>query len=133
MISRVIELSNKTAAQIMVPRNRIVWVAAKASLPQFLEVARKANFTRLPVYDEERKVFVGIVNMFEVLSSPGESATVTELMRMPLFVPVTTPLTEILPRLRLSKQPMCLVTDAQSEIVGLLTTQDLLKEIVGQL
>lgn len=133
MIRRVIDLSGRTARQVMVPRAQVEWLSSKATVADFLEKARQAKHTRVPVYDEERKRFVGVVNLFDALSAGvAPTATVTDLMRLPLFVAETTPLTEILPRLRLSKQPVCLVTDSRAEVIGLLTTQDLIRAIVGQ-
>jgi CBS domain containing-hemolysin-like protein len=132
MIRRVMDLSTRTAAQAMVPRDRIVWAPSRATVAEFVEAARRSNLTRLPIFDEARQAFVGVVNVFDALAAPP-AAVVTDLMRLPVFVAGSTPLTEILPRLRLSRQPVCLVTGPGSEVTGLLTTEDLLREIVGKL
>ena len=135
MIHRVFELAGKTAAQAMLPRAAIVHVGSQTSVDGFFGAAQGAHFTRLPVYDDERRAFVGIVNLFDVLGAPAvdSHARITQFMRPPQFIRDTTPLTEIFPLMRLSRQPMCLVTSAQGDVVGLITVQDILEEIAGKL
>ncbi len=134
MIHRVMELAGKTASQIMVPRARMAVVEAGTTVDAFLALAQQAGFTRLPVYDEAERRFVGIVNMFEPLAEERADGAraITEYMRPPQFVRDSTPITELLPRLRRARQPVVLVTDAQSEVVGLITTEDIVREIVGK-
>lgn len=135
MIHRVFELSGKTAAQVMVRRDRMVIVGATSNLEEFYRAAQTSGFTRFPVFDEGQRKFVGIVNLYEALAShaAGSAVQIREFMRPPQFVRDNTPLTEILPRLRQSRQPLCLVTDAHSEVIGLVTTQNIVEEIVGKL
>jgi len=135
MIHRVFELSRKRAQQIMTPRAQMVVVSGDTSISGFLETARASEFTRFPVYDEGRSEFVGTINVFDVLSSPpeDEAGVVADFIRPPLLIPETMPADDILPRLRRSRQPMALVGTGPSEVVGLVTTEDILEEIVGQL
>ena len=135
MIHRVFELSGKTAAQVMIPRSKMVVVSSHTTLGDFLRVAQQSAFTRMPVFDAEQKTFVGVVNLFEALANQTAEAStpIPGFMRAPLFIRDTMPLTEIFPSMRLSRQPMCLVTDAHAEVIGLITTQDLVEEIVGKL
>jgi len=78
---------------------------------------------------------MGIVNIFQVVSVPAASqtGTIAGFVRPPLFVPNTMSAAEILPRMRRLRQPMALVTDGKSDVIGLLTTEDVLEEIVGKL
>jgi CBS domain containing-hemolysin-like protein len=135
MIRRVFELSSKTAREIMTPRERIVCVTPTTTLDEFQAAARASGVTRLPVYDEARQTFVGIVSLFDVMSeqTARPATALTDVMRPPLFIPETMPVTEIFPKLRLGRQPLCLVTNPQSAVTGLITTQDVLEEIVGKL
>ena len=109
----------------------------RSGLPvrEFYDIARNANLTRLPVLDEAQQKFVGIANLFDVLSSEGldSSRPINDFMRPPSFIRDDTSLVEVFPRLRLSRQPMCLVTGAQGEVVGLITAEDILQQIVGKL
>jgi putative hemolysin len=135
MIHRVIELSGKPARQVMVPLEKIARVRADMTVEQFLASARDSGFTRYPVYDEARGAFVGIINLFFVLTTRGldRHQPVSRFIRPPQIVPETMPVDDILPRMRRARQPMCLVADAAGTVTGLITTEDILEEIVGKL
>jgi len=135
MIHRVFELSGKTARQIMTPLARMTYVNKNLPISGFFTVARSSRLTRIPVYDPQEKQFVGIINVFHVLSSGVElrGKTVADFVRSPLFIPARMPVDDILPRLRRVRQPMCLVRNADNKVLGLVTTEDILEEIVGKL
>jgi len=135
MIHRVFDLSSKRAADIMVPRQKIQQVEPETPLAEFFEIARRSGLTRLPVHDRRTEKYVGIVNVFNAVSAGRDATgkTVAGYMRPPMFIPDSMPVGAILPRVRRFKQPMCLVTNAQNQVVGLLTTDDVLQEIVGKL
>lgn len=135
MINRVFELSDKTASQIMIPREKMVTVNSDTILGKFFKVIRKTNYTRLPVWDEDKQQYIGIINVFYVLSVDHDDhdRPVSDFTRPPVFVPENMPVDDIFPRLRRSHQPMSLVTNDKSEVIGLITTEDILEEIVGKL
>jgi CBS domain containing-hemolysin-like protein len=135
MIHRVIELSGKCAHQIMVPREKMCFVESGISVAAFLDRARGQPFTRMPVYDPQQRRFTGVVNVFHVLSTAtsDDTRSIGHFMRPPLFVPETIPVDDLLPRMRRFRQPMCLVTNADGDVTGLVTTEDILEEIVGKL
>ena len=133
MIHRVVSLAGKTATRIMIPRDKIVFVDSRATAEDFLRISQSSGFTRLPVYDQERQTFVGIVNLFDVLAYASDHYTknIGRFMRPAQFLRDTTPLTDVLPRLRRSRQPLALITDAKSQAIGLITTEDILRLIIG--
>jgi CBS domain containing-hemolysin-like protein len=135
MIHRVFELSGKTARQIMTPLAQVTYVNRNLPISGFFAVARSSRLTRIPVYDPEQKQFVGIINVFHVLSSGADlrGKTVADFIRPPLFISAQMSVDDILPRLRRSRQPMCLVRDTENRVIGLVTTEDILQEIVGRL
>lgn len=135
MIDRVIELSGKRADQVMVPRADITFVETGTSVRDFFEVARKSGYTRMPVYDRTKDEFVGIVNVFYALAAHvvDLDQPVDEFSRPAIFIPEDMPADDIFPRLRRFRLPMCLVVDPAHRVVGLLTTEDILREIVGPL
>jgi len=135
MIHGVFGLSSKRAGDIMVPRERMTVIQNDTTLPEFYRIARAARFTRMPVFDRARNCFAGIVNLFAVVSGAPESrqSTVSGFVRPPLLIPERMRADEILPRMRRSRQPMCLVTNSANEVIGLVTIEDILKEIVGKL
>ena len=135
MINRVFELSDKTAGQIMIPLNEMITVESDATVLELFDVARKSKYTRVPVWDPEKKEYIGIINVFYLLSLDvkDHQKSVKEFVRPPLFIDENVPVDEIFPRLRRSRQPLCLVKNNKDETLGLVTTEDILEEIVGKL
>lgn len=134
MIHRVIELSTTKAATIMVPRDKIVAVFEDLPVTEFFPLARQTGLTRFPCMCRETGAFTGIVHVFNVLAA-GEAAlqkTVSSFIRPPQFIPSTLSADRILPQMRRGRQPMCLVRNG-TEVVGLVTTEDILRIIVGKL
>ncbi|MDA1043643.1 MAG: hemolysin family protein [Verrucomicrobia bacterium] len=135
MINRVFELSDKSAKDIMVPRKEMVFVEHNDTKDDFFDIVRRSGFTRMPVFDSGKNVFVGILNVFDVLSQRDKHAEepVVSLAR-PLFaVQENMPVDDVLPLMRRHRQPLCLVKNADGDVVGMLTTEDILEEIVGTL
>lgn len=135
MIHRVFELSDKTAGQIMTPADKMTYVDSNMTVLDFFDVARESQYTRVPVWDEEAEKYIGILNVYYLLSLAPEShrKPVKEFVRPPLFISESVPVDEIFPRLRRSRQPVGLVKNDKDEVLGLLTTEDILEEIVGKL
>lgn len=134
MIHEVIQLQSRTCREIMIPRDKIVHVTARMQTRDLVELARNRVFNRFPVYDEEKKKFAGIVHMFDVLADPdSERKTVAEYMRPPQFIGDYIAVDHILPRMRVTRQPMVLVTNDRFEVIGLVTQEDVLDEVVGKI
>lgn len=135
MINRVFELSHKKVHQIMIPINKVTFVNDDISLSDFFEVARDTGFTRIPVYNKKEDKFIGIINVFYVLSVPESQhdRNVSEFIRPPLFIIENMPVDDVLPHLRRSRNPTCLVTDTTGKVTGLVALEDILEEIVGEL
>ncbi len=135
MIHRVFDLSNKCARDVMVPFEKMVTVPADLTVSEVLERARHAGFTRLPVFDPASKRFIGILNVIYLLSSgdPTDGRSIRDYIRPPLFIPQDMPMDEILPLMRKARQPLCLVQDREANVIGLMTTENILGEIVGRL
>ncbi|MDP6491066.1 MAG: CNNM domain-containing protein [Kiritimatiellia bacterium] len=135
MIHRVMELSHKTAGQIMVPAARMTTVTSETSVEAFRTIARTSAFTRMPVYDSDEDRYMGVVNIFSILSGRkvAMDRKVGSFARASLYVDEDMPADDILPLMRRARQPLCLVRNSAKTVVGLLTTEDVLKEIVGKL
>lgn len=134
MIHEVIALQTKTCRQIMTPRERMVFVKTTSTASEIIELARKVEYNRYPVYDEEKKKFAGILHIFDPLADPeAEKKKAADYMRPAQFVGDYLPVDHILPRMRVTQQPMMLVTDDRFEVIGLVTQEDVLDEVVGRL
>lgn len=135
MIHRVFELSDKKASRIMIPIDGAAKVERNMPVDDFLAYARERKVTRMPVYDEESGEYVGIVNVMYILSSLPSAAekNVGSFIRPASFIHPGMPVDDIFPRMRRSSQPMILVRDDAGKVLGLITTEDILEEIVGKL
>jgi CBS domain containing-hemolysin-like protein len=132
MIHGVFELPGKTVRSIMTPREKMVSVRADAAADELLEMARAHDVNRFPVYDARRKTFAGVVFVFDVLrDAEAAGKPVRGYLREALKVPATLSVDHLLPRMRVAKQEMALVTDSREEVVGLVTLEDVVEEIVG--
>ena len=133
MIHGVFELTHKTCDTLMTPRDKMAVVPATATPEEILALARTREFNRLPVYDAEHKSFVGIVHIFDILAddAPG-GKTAADYMRPPQLVASYLPVDHLLPRMRVTRLPLFLVTDDRYEVIGLITLEDVLREITGE-
>lgn len=135
MIRRVFDLSSRTARDIMRPITGVSTVRVDATVGDFYAQVRQCGHGRLPVFDPAKQSYVGTANFYDVVSEAGDNTGtgMSAFVRPALFIPESTPLVEIFTRLRLSRQPMSLVINAQSAVTGVITTQDVLGQIVGTL
>jgi CBS domain containing-hemolysin-like protein len=135
MIRRVLELSTKTAFHIMTPRATMAILPASADMTALMEKVRESAHTRLPVCEEDGQTIKGTVNFFDVMAGCEDclKGSIKPYVRPALFILETTPLMEAFAKLRVSKQSMCLVVNAKSEVIGLITNQNVLQAIVGKL
>ena len=134
MIHEVIDLKTKKCREIMTPRDRMVFIRQDAPVEELLELARAREINRFPVQDPEKKTFVGVVHIFDVLADERRAdKRVREYMRPCQFVADNAPVDHILPRMRVTRQHMILVTDDRFEVIGLVTLEDVVDEVIGAL
>jgi CBS domain containing-hemolysin-like protein len=135
MIHSVFELSTRPARAIMTPREKMIVVQHTESLGTAFAMASEKGLSRLPVYNQEKDEFVGVINIFDVLGSEDlrSTAPVTRFMRAPLFIDESMPIDDIFPRLRFRHQPMSLVRSKAGKVIGLITTEDIIEEVVGDI
>jgi CBS domain containing-hemolysin-like protein len=134
-VQNVFELADKTLRDIMVPREKVVTLPIDASEEQVLEVARDTAHTRLPVWEGNPDNIVGIVNtkdLFHLFSLKG-LVILMDAMYPPLFADPGTPLSRMLRVFRREHRPMAVVRDAGNRFMGIVTLEDILEEIVGEI
>ena len=133
MIHGVFELTHKTCSVLMTPRDKMAFVPATATPEEILALARVREFNRLPVYDPEHKSFVGVVHIFDILADDAPAGkTAADYMRPPQLVASYLPVDHLLPRMRVTRLPLFLVTDDRYEVIGLITLEDVLREVTGE-
>jgi len=132
MIKGVFELKTMACSEIMIPRKDMVYIHQDTQYDDITMFARAQQVNQFPVFDREKSVFVGIVYMVDVLSDEnpaGKSAR--DYMRPPQLVAAITPVDHILPRMRVTKQPIVLVSNEKYDVVGYVTLDMVVDEIVG--
>jgi len=136
MIEQVVEFSDKRVGEVMTPRPDIVAISAKASVAELRRLVVEAKFSRIPVYEESLDDIIGVVYARDLLSiSEGEAAGrgVREMVRPALFVPETKPGSALMKEMQQKNQQMAIVVDEYGSVAGLVTLEDLVEEIVGEI
>lgn len=136
LIEQVVEFGDKRVRDVMTPRPDIVAIPAKATLEELRKRVVETKFSRLPVYDKSLDDIVGIVMARDILEVPDREVslrTVGELTRPALFVPEMKFGSELLKEMQLKNQQMAIVIDEYGLVAGLVTIEDLVEEIVGEI
>jgi CBS domain containing-hemolysin-like protein len=135
MLEGVFEFSEKTAEEVMTPRTDVIAIAGDATAAAAADVVAEARRSRYPVYLETLDEISGIVHAKDILravrQTPGEK--VSALSRPPLFVPGTREVEDVLADMKRLKTHMAVVLDEYGGTAGVVTMEDLLEEIVGQI
>jgi CBS domain containing-hemolysin-like protein len=138
MIQSVFELGDTIAREVMVPRTEVVWIESTKSVPQGLALALRSGFSRIPVVGENVDDVVGIVYLKDLArrSQDAERARATrldEVMRPAVFVPESKPVDELLREMQSRRTHIAIVIDEYGGTAGLVTIEDILEEIVGEI
>jgi CBS domain containing-hemolysin-like protein len=136
MILSVISFRDTTAGQIMTPRPEIVAVSSLATLPEIKVALEESGHSRIPVYDDSLDQIVGVLYARDLLKHLGkslESFNIKSAMRPALYVPETKPLRDLLNDFRLQKVHIAIVLDEYGGTAGLVTIEDVLEELVGDI
>lgn len=133
--SRALELGALDAYTIMVPRADIVMVPTGADAATLAEATRRSGHARLPVYDRDADDVVGFVNAREALAAAviGPSWSLDAFVHPVVFVPDVMPAPAVLRKLQAERAHLAMVIDEQGTIAGLVTMEDLLEELVGEI
>lgn len=136
-INNVFEFDDKVAADIMTHRTRVVAVSIDSALDDIVKVIGDKKYTRIPVYDGSIDNIVGILHVKDLLlylaSNGLNSFDIHKLIRAPYFVPESKKLDELFRELQVKKVHMVVVVDEYGGTAGIITVEDLLEEIVGNI
>lgn len=137
LIQSVVQFSEKTVRDAMKPRPEMVAVPSDTTVEKFIELLRVRSFSRVPVYQGSIDNIVGLAYAKDVLQIPDSEAhaqQVDSLMRRDLyFVPETKLAADLLREMQRNKTRMAIVIDEYGEVAGLVTIEDLVEEIVGEI
>jgi CBS domain containing-hemolysin-like protein len=136
LVRSAVEFGDKVVREVMTPRPQIFAVQADMLVWDFKQLLRVHAYSRVPVYAATLDEVTGIVFAHDLLQiSDGDSRkqTVGSIMRPAVFVPETKPVSDLLRDMQRQKQHMCIVIDEYGAVSGLVTIEDLLEEIVGNI
>jgi CBS domain containing-hemolysin-like protein len=137
MIHSIFELGDTVVREIMVPRPDMVVVSVEQSLQDVLDVILEAGHSRVPVYEGERDQIIGLIYAKDVLrrlhAGGGETGPWRDLLRPATFVPELKLVNELLRELQAAKVHLAVVVDEYGATAGLVTIEDILEEIVGEI
>lgn len=137
LLKNLFKLRDIRAGQVMIPRIDIVGIPATASLSEVKDVIIREKFTRMPVYDKTLDNIVGVIHVKDLLCKlfeVGHETTVREVMtHTVLFVPESIRLLNLLRDMQAKRTQMAVVVDEYGGTAGVITLEDLLEEIVGEI
>jgi len=136
MIESVIEFRDARAGQVMTPRPEVVGIELGASLEEVKHTLDEFGHSRLPVYDGTIDHIVGILyarDLLKHLGLPPEQFDMRSAMRPAIFIPETKPLRDLLRDFRIQKVHIAIVLDEYGGTAGLVTIEDILEELVGEI
>jgi CBS domain containing-hemolysin-like protein len=136
LVRSAVEFGDKLVREVMTPRPAVFAVPESITLEQFLDALREHNFSRVPVYSNSLDNVTGIAFAHDLLQITDEEArtrTVASIKRPAVFVPETKRGYELLREMQREKQHMRIVIDEYGGVAGLVTIEDLLEQIVGNI
>ena len=134
MLQSILSFGDTVAREIMVPRTDVVLVSADTPIPELLQLVIKEGHSRFPVYADNGDNIIGILHVKDLLSSWGEEhIELKDIVRTPYFVPETKKISHLLRELRDKKSHMAVVIDEYGGIAGLVTFEDIIEEIIGEI
>ena len=139
MIESVFELGDTPAREVMVPRTEMIWIESDKSAGQAMTLAVRSGHSRIPVIGENVDDIVGVVYLKDLVQQTfyadggGRETTVAQVMRPPVFVPDSKPLDALLREMQYDRNHMALLVDEYGAIAGLVSIEDVLEEIVGEI
>ena len=137
MIHSVFELGDTLVREVMVPRTDMVWIERGKTVRQGLSLALRSGFSRIPVVGDNEDDVVGVVYLKDlarrVYEDEDRTEKVDEVMRAPYFIPESKPIDELLREMQARQVHVAIVIDEYGGTAGLVTIEDILEEIVGEI
>ncbi|WP_153506338.1 hemolysin family protein [Cumulibacter manganitolerans] len=140
MVHAVFELGDTIVREVMVPRPDVVWIEGTKSVGQALALALRSGFSRIPVVGENVDDITGVVYLKDLVrrtqganADAARQARVSEVMRGASFVPESKPVDDLLREMQINRTHMAIVVDEYGGTAGLVTIEDILEEIVGEI
>lgn len=137
-VNKIFEFDNRIAKEIMVPRTELITISKEATMEEIIEIVREEKYTRYPIIDGDKDNILGIVNIKEILTDCIQKKCEQSLPIIPYIKPVihvieTIPINELLVKLQKNQSHMAILSDEYGGTAGIVTVEDILEEIVGEI
>ena len=133
LIKNILQLENKSVEDVMVPRGEIISVDNKQNYSQILDLIKEESHSRLPVYVNNLDNIIGFFHVKDFIKINKNEFDINLILRDVLYTAPKSPILELLKRMRLSRIHIALVVDGIGGVDGLVTIEDLVEEIVGEI
>jgi len=134
LINNILKLQNKTVEDIMVPRDEIIAISTKQSLKEILDTINNETHSRMPIFKDNLDDILGMIHIKDILTKMhNDKFEINKIIRNILYVAPASPVLDLLGRMRKSKIHLALVVDEHGGVDGLVTIEDLVEEIVGEI
>ena len=133
MITSIIEFGDTLVNDVMTPRPDVVRVSTRVKYGELLDILRRDNYSRVPVYENGIDDIVGILYVKDLLGVTPDTFAIKQLLRPPYFVPEFKKVSELLAAFKRKKLHMAIVVDEYGGTAGLITLEDLVEEIIGDI
>ncbi|HEY3099423.1 MAG TPA: hemolysin family protein [Methylomirabilota bacterium] len=133
MIDKIFDLGDTTVREIMVPLVEVAMLPETTTTDDAIALMQRRGFSRIPIYRQRETNIVGVVGAMDILARGGEVARLTDLMRPPVYVPETKRIDDLLREMQRSRNHMAVVVDEYGGSTGVVTLEDVLEEIVGEI
>ena len=137
MIDGIIKFDNILAREIMTPRTETFCIEANSNIKENINLILEENYSRIPVYENEIDNIVGVIYMkdifSEIIKQGIENISIKDIMRTPYTVPETKSIDILLKELQSSKNHIAILLDEYGGFSGIVTLEDLLEEVVGDI
>jgi len=133
LIKNILQLENKSVEDVMVPRGEIISIDNKQNYNQIFDIIKEESHSRLPVYENNLDNVVGFFHVKDFIKINKNEFDLNLILRDVLYTAPKSPILELLKRMRLSRIHIALVVDGVGGVDGLVTIEDLVEEIVGEI
>ena len=134
MLNKFFDFTVTVASEIMIPRTNVIFADTETSIEELTKLIIETGHTRIPVYKDVVDNVIGVINAKDVLkATKDENVTIESLVRELHIIPETKPISELLSEFTSTKTQFALVIDEHGGVAGIVTLEDILEEIVGEI
>jgi len=136
LIEKVFRFSDITTEDVMTPRTKMFCLQPQLTLVETLEATKPSHFSRIPVFEGNPDNIIGILYIKEILNYPPEELNkiyLRDIIKEPFFIPGDKPIDELLKEFQKISMHIAIVVNEHGEVIGLITLEDILEELVGEI